>query len=218
MADFSLGEFDGDLNDTGFRRPPKQERSRERVEEILAATRRLIGEKGIDSVKMREIGALAGGPISSVYQYFPNKSAILAMLFGQWTSEIEGMISQRVEQVTDIEGLNQAAGDLLDYYFKRVSSDPAILDLLNAIQADKALANLDIESTRRQVVTYCDRGCQFIAPDQQEAFRRVTFLMFQLANGAVRLAMSEVKGGEQQILDDYKMMIRSQLMVFARSG
>ena len=54
------------------RRKPKQERSRERIDAILSTTMRLIGEKGIDAVTMKEVGALAGGPIATVYHYFPN--------------------------------------------------------------------------------------------------------------------------------------------------
>ncbi len=54
-----------------LRRDPKQERSRERVEEILRVAMQLVGEKGIDGVTMREIAAAAGGPIASLYQYFP---------------------------------------------------------------------------------------------------------------------------------------------------
>lgn len=201
--------------ETKLRRPPKQERSRERVEEILAAAKRLIGEKGIDAVKMREIAALTGGPISSIYQYFPNKSAIIAMLFQQWTQEIEGMIDSRMENVVTLEGLNEAAGDFLDYYYSRIRSDPAILDLLNAIQADKALKNLDIESTRRQAATFCSKGQPFIAADRFEAFTRITFLMFQLANGTVRLALSEGRDEAKGILADYKTIIQGQLSLFA---
>ncbi|RVD62726.1 TetR/AcrR family transcriptional regulator, partial [Mesorhizobium sp. M7A.F.Ca.ET.027.03.2.1] len=51
------------------RRRPKQERSRERIDTILSTTMRLIGEKGIDAVTMKEVGMLAGGPIATVYHY-----------------------------------------------------------------------------------------------------------------------------------------------------
>ncbi|TIS05201.1 MAG: helix-turn-helix transcriptional regulator, partial [Mesorhizobium sp.] len=72
---------------TAPRRRPKQERSRERIDAILATTMRLIGEKGIDAVTMKEVGALAGGPIATVYHYFPSKSAILAMLYERFSEE-----------------------------------------------------------------------------------------------------------------------------------
>lgn len=199
--------------DTQLRRPPKQQRSRGRVEEILGAAKRLIGEKGIDGVKMREIAALAGGPISSVYQYFPNKSAIIATLYQQWSDEIEGAISDRAAEVADLEALQQAASDMLDYFFGRVHADPAILDLINAVQADKALLNLDVASTRRQADSFCEAGRSFVPASRYEDFRRVAFLMFQLTAGAVRLALSDGQD-KTGVLDDYKTIIRGQISLF----
>lgn len=199
--------------DSKLRRPPKQQRSRGRVEEILAAAKRLIGEKGIDAVTMREIAASSGGPISSVYQYFPNKSAIIATLFQQLTEEIEAAIDARMSAIADLDDLRQAASDLLDFFFDRVRSDPAVLDLINAVHADKTLLQLDVESTRRQADRFCEAGRPFVPASRYEDFRRVTFLMFQLTAGAVRLALWE--GPDRTcVLEDYKTIIRGQISLF----
>ena len=203
--------------DITLRRPPKQQRSRGRVEEILAAARKLIGEKGIDAVKMREIAALAGGPISSVYQYFPNKSAILAMLFEQWSDELGSQVENRLAEVADIDGLTTAASDLLDYFYSRVTEDPTVLDLLNAVQADKALTHLDLAATRNQAEAFCKMGERFIPEARHEEFRRTAFLMFHLAFGAVRLAIWE-KPDNACILADFKAIIRGQLSLFTAAA
>lgn len=196
--------------DIRLRRPPKQQRSRGRVEEILAAARKLIGEKGIDAVKMREIAALAGGPISSVYQYFPNKSAILSLLFEQWTEEMSALVEARLAEINDVEGLMAAAAHVLDYFYSRIADDPTILDLLNAVQADKSLAHLDIAATRSQAQDFCRAGERFIPAARHEEFRRTTFLMFHLAFGVVRLAILETPDNGC-VLTDFKAIIRGQL-------
>lgn len=200
--------------DIRLRRPPKQQRSRGRVEEILVAARKLIGEKGIDAVKMREIAALAGGPISSVYQYFPNKSAILAMLFEQWSEEMVSRVAERLGNVDDVEGLMAAASDLLDYFHSRVAEDTTILDLLNAVQADKALTDFDLAATRRQAECFWQVGERFIPQARHEEFRRTTLLMFHLAFGAVRLAARD-EPDNGFVLADFKAIIRGQLSLFA---
>lgn len=200
--------------DIRLRRPPKQQRSRGRVEEILAAARRLIGEKGIDAVKMREIAALAGGPISSVYQYFPNKSAILAMLFEQWSEELEARIGDCLSEISGVDDLMTAASDILDYFHARVAEDNTILDLLNAVQADKALRDLDLAFSRRQAEQFCRVGEPFISEARRDEFRRITFLMFHLAFGAVRLAIWE-QPDNGRVLVDFKAIIRGQLSLFA---
>jgi AcrR family transcriptional regulator len=186
------------------------------VDEILGAAKRLIGEKGIDAVKMREIAALAGGPISSIYQYFPNKSAIIATLYSQWSAEVYALIEAGLADVGDLDALSAAAAATLDLYHRRIVADPAILDMMNAVQADKALKNVDIAETRRQAHLFCAAARPWIDEERFEAFSRVAFLMFQLANGAVRLALA-VEGDEAQaIIADYKTIIRSQLLEFAR--
>ena len=102
---------------------------------------------------------------------------------------------------------------MLDYFLERVHSDPAILDLINAVQADKALLNLDVESTRRQSDSFCEAGRPFVPASRFEDFRRVAFLMFQLVTGAVRLALSD---GQDRtgVIDDYKTIVRGQISLF----
>jgi len=199
-----------------LRRPPKQERSRERVEDILGAAKRLIGEKGIDAVKMREIAALTGSPISSIYQYFPNKSAIIATLHQQWSAEIMGVLKQALDEVNDLDQLFAATAHLLDFYHERIRSDPAILDLINATQADKALKNIDIAETRKQTAYFCAIARPWIPESRFDAFSRISFMMFQLAYGAVRLALLVENDEANAILSDYKMIIRVQLNEFSR--
>jgi AcrR family transcriptional regulator len=197
-----------------LRRPPKQGRSRLRVDEILDATKRLIGEKGIDAATMREIAAMTGGPISSIYQYFPNKSAIIATLHSRWAGEVLDMINEVLKPVRDVEALFAAATLIVDLYLKRILADPAMIDVVNAVQADKTLNNADISATREQSSAFCDVARPWIRSDQFDIFSRIAFLMFQLAGGAVRLALS--MGGEsgEAIIADYQTMIRTQLRHF----
>lgn len=199
-----------------LRRPPKQDRSRERVEDILGAAKRLIGEKGIDAVKMREIATMTGSPISSIYQYFPNKSAIIATLYQQWSSEIMDVLKQSLVDVRDLEQLFSATAHLLDFYHERIRSDPAILDLINATQADKALKNIDIAETRKQTAHFCEVARPWIPERRFDAFNRISFMMFQLAYGVVRLALFAEDDEARAILSDYKMIIRVQLIEFSR--
>ena len=78
-----------------LRRVPKQERSKDRVSEILKVSADLIGEKGIDAVTMKEIGSRSGGPIASVYQYFSDKEAIVASLYEQYVTETRFILKGR---------------------------------------------------------------------------------------------------------------------------
>lgn len=197
-----------------LRRRPKQERSRERIDAILATAKRLIGEKGIDAVTMKEVGALAGGPIATVYHYFPNKSAILATLYERFSEVTRARQQEIVAGIDGLESMIVASDRMLDDYYERVAGDPAIQDLQNAIQADKALQNLDIAETHHQADVFCDQLVHLLKPERREEFRRLVFLFFQLAGGVVRLALTQGRTEGRRTVDDYKSIIHGQLRAF----
>jgi TetR/AcrR family transcriptional regulator, fatty acid metabolism regulator protein len=55
----------------------KQQRSRERHEQILSAATKLFGEKGIDRTSLTDIAGAAKVPLSSIYDYFEDKRALV---------------------------------------------------------------------------------------------------------------------------------------------
>ncbi|XDA98429.1 TetR/AcrR family transcriptional regulator [Sulfitobacter sp. LCG007] len=62
------------------RKQPRQERSRATRAAILEAAARILEQEGRDSLTTNRIAVRAGVSIGSLYQYFPNKAAILASL------------------------------------------------------------------------------------------------------------------------------------------
>lgn len=62
------------------RREPKQLRSKERVQKILDTTIRLLQDVGYDSITTDAIAFESGISVGSLYQFFPNKEAILYSL------------------------------------------------------------------------------------------------------------------------------------------
>jgi len=69
------------LSTTELTRVPKQARSREKFDAILAEALPLLHRKGYEHVSVREIARAAGMPIASVYWYFPNEIAIVRRLW-----------------------------------------------------------------------------------------------------------------------------------------
>jgi AcrR family transcriptional regulator len=55
----------------------KQQRSRDRRKKILGAATRLFGERGIDGTSLTEIARVAKVPLSSFYDYFEDKRALI---------------------------------------------------------------------------------------------------------------------------------------------
>ncbi|WP_083884418.1 TetR/AcrR family transcriptional regulator [Nocardia higoensis] len=84
------------------RKVPRQDRSQRMVERILDSCARLLITSGYDGVSTHRIVADAGISPGSLYQYFPNKDAIVAMT-------VERMIGQVAEGLL---GAMTLGGDL----------------------------------------------------------------------------------------------------------
>jgi AcrR family transcriptional regulator len=62
------------------RKTPRQARSRATFEAILGAAAQVFGREGYATATTDRIAARAGVSVGSLYQYFPNKDAILVAL------------------------------------------------------------------------------------------------------------------------------------------
>lgn len=62
------------------RATPRQARARERVEAILMAAKTIIATEGVEPLSTQRIAKVAGIPVGSVYQFFPNKHSIVLEL------------------------------------------------------------------------------------------------------------------------------------------
>ncbi len=67
-------------NASSLRRKPRQARSQERVNRILEVAQALFVTQGYSATTTNAIAAQAKVPIGSLYQFFPDKSAILQAL------------------------------------------------------------------------------------------------------------------------------------------
>ena len=65
------------MEDLGLRRTPQQNRSQQRVEEILLAASNLLVEGGYEALSTTAIAKEAGISVGSLYQFFANKEAVL---------------------------------------------------------------------------------------------------------------------------------------------
>jgi AcrR family transcriptional regulator len=96
----------------GTRHQPVQRRSRERVEQILAAADELLAQGGVEALTTRSLAEHAGIPVATIYRYFDNRDAIIAAYLGHQLEEIERAVTSAVlgiERVT-IRSLVEAVG------------------------------------------------------------------------------------------------------------
>jgi AcrR family transcriptional regulator len=83
------------------RKTPRQERARVTVEAILGAAARILESDGPDALNTNRIAADAGVSVGSLYQYFPNKDAILVALLENHTERMMGILEDTVRTLVD---------------------------------------------------------------------------------------------------------------------
>jgi len=80
------------------RKRPRQDRAKATVESILDATARLLVRRGFDGLTTNDVAVAAGVSIGSLYQYFPNKQALVAALaerhIEQMNAKLVGLLGQ----------------------------------------------------------------------------------------------------------------------------
>ena len=197
-----------------MRRKPKQLRSQSRVEDILAAAMELVGEKGIAALTMREIANSAGIALASIYQYFPNRSAVIATLYQEVSRQTREHVADQVARVSSVEEVLDAAYAAVDMFYERMRANPAIPDLMVAIQGDKTLLDMDIEETKLQAEIFTEGTRRFVAEEDRADFDRAARILFHLAGATVRLSLRMEPEAGDRVVEDYKALIHARLNSF----
>ncbi len=74
-----------------FRRMPQQDRGQRRIDRILEAAMAVIADVGVEGASTNAIAARASTSVGSLYQFFPNKDAIVQALAARYVAEFEAL-------------------------------------------------------------------------------------------------------------------------------
>lgn len=96
------------------RKKPRQGRSRHLVSTICAACIQILDKEGVGALTTNRIAEVAGVGIASIYQYFPNKDAILAAVYDELLEREQAALEAFGDATSDLD--SRAA---LEYFIDR---------------------------------------------------------------------------------------------------
>lgn len=96
------------------RKTPRQERSRATVDRILDAAARIFDAVGYRATTTNDVAAAAGISIGSLYQYFPNKDALLVALAERHVAEATALIETYFAGVDAEHDLDEVVAELVE--------------------------------------------------------------------------------------------------------
>jgi len=191
---------------------PVQQRSRERVERMLAAATELIAAKGGDALKMGEVAEKAGVPIGSLYQFFPDKSAIIRTLIERSNAESRKCIADGLRDISEIDRLGPAFGALFDIYYGMFLADPAMRDIWSGAQADKSLRAIELAESR-VIGGMLGDTLKRLGPSAPAAkIDSAAFLIMNLGEATIRLAISVDAAEGRALVGTYKDMAVAHML------
>jgi AcrR family transcriptional regulator len=116
---------------SNLRREPQLERGERRVVQLLETAAVVLAEFGYEAATMTEIANRAGASIGTVYQYFPNKEALVQALRNQYVAEMAHRWEQ-LEEATVGMTVAQMAHHIVELTACFVNEHPAYYAVVDA--------------------------------------------------------------------------------------
>ena len=106
------------------RKMPRQERSRALVDAIVEAAGRVLVRSGREAVTTNSVALVAGVSIGSLYQYFPNREAIIAAVAHRHAHRIYHRVADL--ELSHATSLDEAVTRMVAALFAAHAIDPAL--------------------------------------------------------------------------------------------
>lgn len=196
------------------RRKPSQERSRDRVERIIDATADLLGTTAVDKITTAAIAETAGVPIGSVYQYFPNKLAVLAELARRVMEQVDLKTASLIAEDFGVLPWDQAIDRAIDATMQGYEAQPGYLQLLLSVRPTPEFRAITDESNERVAAMLAFHpALQAVIPP--ERIQLVTRAAIQAVNSLQDWALSqEDPDVTNRIIAEMKTLLKGYLAVY----
>lgn len=194
------------------RRNPRQGRSLERVETILAAASSLISEQGGGALKMAAIAQRAGVTTGSIYQYFSNTREIVRALAETYAERFRDAIRKHLQQVHSAEDLITHSRSLFNEFCEMYRSEPVLKEIGLATSLDKDLQGMDILDSRQNAALLFQAYEPYFAAESRDELQRLLFLMCHLTGASIRLALALDDKEGIPLLASHQQMLEARFL------
>lgn len=196
------------------RRQPSQERSRDRVDRILEATAQLLDQTPVDRITTAAIAETAGVPIGSVYQYFPNKLAVLAELTRRVMEQVDTTTASLFAEDFVILPWDQAIDRAVDATIEGYAQQPGYVSLLLSVRPTAEFREITDESNDRVAALMAlHPGLQSAIP--ADRIELVTRSAIKAANALQDWALSiDDADVAAEIVEEMKTVLKGYLAVY----
>ncbi len=130
------------------KRKPKQARSQDMVRRILDATTAILTRDGVEGLTTNHVADEAGISVASIYQFFPNKQAIIYAVYLRWVESVADRIRVVSEQLMGKVPWRAFAEQIAQAASHVEMSSETEFELLRAMWSSRELLDLDRQRNR----------------------------------------------------------------------
>jgi AcrR family transcriptional regulator len=194
---------------------PTQQRSRERFERILQCAAEVMAEKGSEAFRMSDIVERTGVAFGSLYQYFPDKTAIIGTLAERYNAIGRDCVRRDLSTMKSVKDLHPALCRITDSYYQMFIDEPVMRDIWQATQADRALRKLDEEDGAYLCGLLSDALRRVAAETPEPVLSAFSQLTMTLMAAAVRHAITLDLKQAKRIITLFKRLLPKDLSALA---
>ena len=188
------------------------------MEAILDAARELIGEQGTDAISMRTIARRAGAPISSVYQYFPDKNALLRRLMELYLEQFRAILLADYEGLNSLEEVLAAMPRSVDRYFQFFLDEPAFGMIWTGVQANPILRLLDMQDSQINAQFLAEQLAPFVDEGRRQELLEIVLFLVSMVGSVACLALNVEEPTRAMFIREVKVLIEVRMQRFFAVG
>ncbi|MEW2298442.1 TetR/AcrR family transcriptional regulator [Streptomyces sp. NPDC006655] len=198
-----------------LRRTPQQARSKARLARVLEAAEQVLVAEGVQALTTTRVAAAAGVSVGSLYQYLPDRDAIVDALAAGYFAQLEAVMDDFVRAAA-VERWPDPVGVLIDTYAALYRSEHGFRALWFGSGLTDRTREADREHKRRMAEGVRRVLLALGVADDTQTLGRACHAAVLTADALAQEAFRRDAEGDTALLDEAKVMLRGYLTAIAR--
>jgi AcrR family transcriptional regulator len=205
-----VSEPTADKTGVVLRRTPQQARSKARVDRMLKAAERVLVAEGVQALTTTRVAAEAKVSVGSLYQYLPDRDAIIDALAAGYFSQLEALMDEFV-RAAGAERWADPVGVLIDTYAALYRTEHGFRALWFGTGLTDRTREADREHKRRMADGVRRVLLALGIAEDTETLGRACHAAVLTADALAQEAFRRDAEGDTALLDEAKVMLRGYL-------
>ncbi|MER6787475.1 TetR family transcriptional regulator [Streptomyces sp. NPDC000658] len=193
-----------------LRRTPRQARSKARLALLLRAAERILVDEGVEALTTTRVAAEAKVSVGSLYQYLPDRGAIIDALASGYFARLEGVMDD-LTHAAAAERWNDPVGVLVDTCAAVYRTEHGFRALWFGSGLTERTRAADREHKRRMADGVRRVLLALGVARDDERLARACHAAFLAADALAQEAFRRTPEGDGELLDEAKAMLRGYL-------